>query len=155
MGGDLSEGVVPILKGTPCMSDDSMGAWMDYKYKQQIKPSNATGVPISIDVIDPNNNFFHVGETISDTNGNFALPFTPDVPGMYKVMVTFAGTKAYYPSSGTAYLNAIEPAQATAQPTQQLLQSTADTYILPGIIGIIVAIIAGFTVLALMIRKRP
>ena len=155
MGGDLSEGVVPVLKGTPCMSDDSMGAWMDYKYKQQIKPSNATGVPISIDVIDPNNNFFHVGETISDTNGNFALPFTPDVPGMYKVMVTFAGTKAYYPSSGTAYLNAIEPAQATAQPTQQLLQSTADTYILPGIIGIIVAIIAGFTVLALMIRKRP
>jgi hypothetical protein len=111
-------------------------------------------VPISIDIIDPNNNFFHAGDTVSDTSGNFALPYTPDVSGKYQILVSFAGTKAYYPCSTTAYLEAVEPAQATAQPTQQA-QSLADTYILPGIIGIIVAIIAGFTVIALMIRKRP
>ncbi len=152
---ETSNDVVPVLKGTPCIGDDSMGAWMDYMYKQQIKPSNATGVPISIDVIDPNNNFFHVGDTVSDIYGNFALPYTPDVPGLYKVLVTFAGSKAYYPSYSTAYLNAIEPAQVTAQPTAEPVQSIADTYFIPAIIGVIVAIVAVGAVLALLMRKRP
>jgi len=155
MNSDISNDVVPVLKGTPCISDASQGAWMDYMYKQQGRPANTTGVPISIDVIDPNNNFFHVGDTVSDTNGNFAIPYTPDIPGSYKVLVTFAGTNSYYPSYGSAYLNAIEPAQVTAQPTAQPIQSMADLYLLPGIIGVIVAVLAVGAVIILMLRKRP
>lgn len=154
-GTSTSDDVQYILKDTPCISDADQAAWMEYKYMQQGRPANATGVPISIDVIDPNNNFFHVGDTVSDSNGNFAIPYTPDVSGSYKVLVTFAGTNSYYPSYGSAYMNAVEPAQVTAQPTAQPIQSMADLYLLPGIIGVVVAVLAVGAVIILMLRKRP
>ena len=59
--------------GTPAISDASMSQWMEYLYQQQAKPMNATGVPVSIDAIDPNGNQIHLGDTHSDINGQFAF----------------------------------------------------------------------------------
>ena len=49
------------LKGTPAISDASMSAWMEYKFMQQAKPTNATGVPVTLTAIDPNGNYIPIG----------------------------------------------------------------------------------------------
>ena len=154
-GTSTSSAVEYLLKGTPAISDESMSAWMDYKYKQQIRPADATDVPITLDVIDPNGNFFNIGTTTSDSNGNYALPYTPDVPGTYKILATFAGSKAYGPSYATTYLDAVAAPSATAQPTATPT-SVADMYFVPAIAGIIIAIIMVGVILAiLLLRKHP
>jgi hypothetical protein len=47
--------------GVPAVSDASMSQWMEYVYMQKLKPSNVTGVPVSIDAVDSNNNVRHIG----------------------------------------------------------------------------------------------
>jgi hypothetical protein len=142
------------LKGTPAISDDSMEAWMEYLYEQQAKPTNATGVSVSLDVNDPNGNVFHIGDATTDMNGNYGFKYTPTVPGNYQIIATFAGSKAYGPSSSTTYLS-IGEATPTASAYPQIELPPTEMYIVGGVIAIIIAIaIVGF-VLALMIRKRP
>ena len=45
--------------GVPAVSDASMSAWMEYIYMKQAKPTNATGVPVIISVVDPNGNIYN------------------------------------------------------------------------------------------------
>ncbi len=54
---------IGYANGVPSVSDASQEALMEYIYLQQPKPSNATGVPVRIDVIDPNGNFVNIGTT--------------------------------------------------------------------------------------------
>ena len=141
-------------KGTPAISDDSMGAWMEYLYQQQPKPTNATGVPVSIDVLDSNGNYRNIGTATSDASGMFGFAWIPDIPGQYTVIATFAGSQSYYGSSAETifYANPATTAAPTAAPTQ----SVADTYFVPAIAGLFVLIIIVGVVLAvLMLRKRP
>ena len=84
--------------GVPAVSDESQSQWMLYVYKQFERPSNATGVPVIVDVIDANGNYRNIGTTTSDANGVFSLDWKPDIPGKYTVYVTFAGSKAYWGS---------------------------------------------------------
>ena len=143
--------------GVPAVSDESQTDWMKYVYMQFAKPTNATGVAVSIDAVDPNNNLIHLGDTTSDSSGFFSLRWMPpaDIIGKYTVMATFAGSKSYWPSSAeTAFSvdEAAAPAEQTAQPTQP---SLADTYFLPMSIAIIVAVIVVGVLLALLLlRKR-
>jgi hypothetical protein len=92
------------LKGTPAISDASMGDWMAYMFKQQGKPTSATGVPVSLDTIDPNHNYIHIGTVTSDVNGNFGLAYKPQVPGTYQIIATFAGSNSYGPSTASTYI---------------------------------------------------
>jgi hypothetical protein len=140
--------------GTPAISDDSMSAWMTYLYEQQTKPTNATGVPVTISVIDSNGNNRAIGTTFSDINGMYSLTWLPDIPGNFTVTASFQGTNSYYPSSAETSFHVSEPAATpTPQPIQQA--SMADLYLVPGIIGIIVAIIVVGAVIILALRKRP
>ena len=69
-------------------------------------------------------------------------------------MASFAGSGSYYGSSAeTAVYVGEAHATATPQPTQA--PSMADQYLLPGIIGIIVAIIVVGAVIILVLKKRP
>jgi hypothetical protein len=131
-----------------------MTAFMEYVYMQQEKPTDTKGVPISLDVIDDNGNYRHIGDATSDASGKFALTWTPDIEGDYTVIATFCGSESYYGSSDEAFFTAAVP-QAT--PTQQQTQTTStDPMITAGIIGILVAIVVVGIVLALLItRKRP
>jgi uncharacterized membrane protein YkgB len=142
------------LDGTPAVSDDSMEGWMEYLYMNQAKPTNTTGVPVSIDAIDPNSNFVHVGDTTSDMYGNYGLSYTPEVPGTYQIIATFAGSKAYGASSSSTYLTVGTEPTSTPAPTAQP-QSIADMYFVPAIVGIIVTIVLVGVVIVLMLRKRP
>jgi hypothetical protein len=143
------------LKGTPAISDADQEGWMEYLFHQASKPTNATGVPVSLDTIDPNGNFVHIGDATSDTSGNYGFKFTPEVPGTYQIIASFAGSKSYGPSSDTTYLSVDEPAASTPTATSPTA-SVADTYFVPAIAGLFVLIIVVAIVLALlMLRKRP
>ncbi len=139
--------------GLPCVSDASMNRWMEYVYMQQPKPTNTTGVPITISVIDANGNYRTIGSTVSDAMGTYAFNWTPDIAGAYTVYATFAGTEAYYPSSAATAFYAAEPA-ATQTPAPTVT-SMADQYFIPAIAGLFVAIIICIAMVALVLMKKP
>ncbi len=143
------------VNGVAAVSEASQEAWMEYLYEQQAIPTNATGVPVSIDAIDPNGNYIHIGNVTSDIHGNYGCEFTPQVPGTYQIIATFAGSNSYGPSSDSTYMAAGPAPQTTAAPTATPT-SVADVYFVPAIAGLFVLIIVVAIVLALlMLRKHP
>jgi hypothetical protein len=85
-------------KGVPAVADESMNEWMLHVYKQFEIPNGVEikGVSIDLWAVDPNGNDFHIGETVSDTQGNFAIEFTPEIPGVFDVYAFFLGSESYY-----------------------------------------------------------
>jgi hypothetical protein len=140
--------------GVPAVSDDSQTAWMEYVYMQQPCPTNATGVPVSINVLDSNGNYRQIGSTTSDASGMFTFTWTPDISGEYSVTAIFAGSEAYYSSSAETSFFASEAPTATPAPTQAP-QSMADQYFVPAIAGLFVAIVVVGLLIILVLRKRP
>lgn len=140
--------------GVPAVADESMSAWMEYIYMQKPRPTNATGVSVTISVVDANGNYREIGTAVSDADGFYCLNWKPDIEGKYIVYASFAGSESYWPSHAvTAF--AVDPSAATPIPAQTIAQLTAaDTYLLPGIIAIIITIIAVGAVLALLVTKR-
>ena len=154
---DQSPGMTALgipAAGTPAVSDDSMTQWMEYLYMQYPKPTNATGVEVTLSYIDPNNNSYVMGTTTSDSSGHYSYMFTPDVPGLYTVFATFAGSKSYYTSSAEAsftYVPAPTP-EPTATPISGLVSSSS---FLEGIAFVVIVIIVVGAVLAVLtLRKR-
>ena len=143
------------LKGTPAIGDSSMDAWMEYKYHQQALPSNAIGVPISLDTVDPNGNFVHIGNVTSDITGAYGHNWTPEIPGTYQIIATFAGSASYGPSSAKTYMGVVEgqatPAPTAAPLTMDAVNTAVMTYTLVAAIAIIIAIAIATL---LMLRKR-
>ena len=139
--------------GTPAISDDSMSAWMEYLYQQKLKPTNATGVEVTIAVIDSNGNYRTIGTTTSNTDGFYSFNWTPDITGQYTVYATFEGSESYYASHAVTSF-AVDQAVATPAPTATP-QSAADLYFIPAIIGVIIAIVVVGAVLALLVTKKP
>jgi len=141
--------------GVPAMSDGSMSTWMEYVIMQKPLPADVTGVTVTIDAIDPNNNFVHLGTATSDSSGTFGLAWeTPDVPGTYKIIATFPGSESYYLSFAETYAYVAEAPAPTPEPTPAP-QSIADMYFIPAVVGIIVAIIIiGAVIILLLLRKR-
>jgi len=140
--------------GVPVVSDESQAAWMEYVYMQQPCPTNATGVPVSINVLDSNGNYRQIGSTTSDASGMFSFTWTPDISGEYSVTAIFAGSNSYYPSSASTSFHASEAPTATPAPTQAP-QSMADQYFVPAITGLFVAIVVVGLLIILVLRKRP
>jgi hypothetical protein len=97
--------------------------------------------------------FFEVGTTTTNIDGTYGLTFTPQVPGEYLIIATFAGSDSYYSSYATTYISVSEAPATTPAPTAPPA-SLADLYFLPATIGIIIAIAVVGAILALMLRKR-
>jgi hypothetical protein len=145
----------PAQPGTAAVSDDSMSGWMAYLHLQRQMPTNTTGVPVSIDVIDANGNYRNIGNVVTDASGTFSLMWQPDIAGKYSVIAAFAGTESYGSSwAQTAF--AVDPAPPTPSPIAEPVLSTADMYFVPAIAGLFVLVIIVAIVLAmLMLKKRP
>jgi hypothetical protein len=141
------------LKGTPAIADENMAAWMEYLFQQRPIPTNATGVEVILETLDPNGNFYEIGKTTSDTSGNYGYAFTPEVPGTYHIFATFNGSASYGGSHATTYLTVDEAPETTPEATPPP-PSMADIYFMPLSIGMIIAIIAVGLVLVLLLRKR-
>jgi hypothetical protein len=143
-----------FANGLPCVSEASQQAWMEYVYMQQPRPTNATGVPVQLFVLDANGNYRSIGSTTSDDSGMFTYTWTPDIPGDYKVYASFEGSESYYAASAETSFHATE-VTTTPAPTTVVTQSTADLYFVPAVIAIIIVIVIGFAVTIVMLRKRP
>jgi outer membrane protein assembly factor BamB len=142
-------------KGTPAISDAWMTPWMEYLYMDQPYPTNAVGVPVSIDAVDPNGNYIHIGNATSDISGTYSYQWTPpDIPGKYTIVASFSADNSYYGSSGETA--AVVSAATTAVSPTPTPTSVADMYFVPAIAGLFVLIAIVAIVLALlMLRKRP
>jgi len=141
--------------GVPVASDASMTDWMEHIYQQRPIPTNFVGVPVSIDAIDPNGNYIHIGDATTDANGIFHYTWTtPNIPGDYAVTANFAGTNGYWPSNAETNMN-VQGAQATASPYPEISLPPTEMYIGAAAVAIIVAIAIGFAITILTLRKRP
>jgi hypothetical protein len=127
---------------------------MDYVYQQQPMPTNATGVPVTISVVDSNGNYRTIGTATSNVYGTYSLTWTPDIPGNYTVIASFAGSGSYYGSSATTAFYA-SAAPATPSPYPVTVLPPTEMYIGVAAVAIIVVIIIGFALLFLTLRKRP
>jgi len=138
--------------GTAAVSDATMEDWMEYLHMQQPYPASGTGVKVSLDALDPNNNFVHIGDATSDLSGKYSFLWTPDIEGKYTVVASFYSTDAYYGSTAETSLG-VTPAAATPTPPPAAPLPPDYTMTLVGIgIALIIAI-AVATVL--LMRKRP
>ncbi|XES76774.1 MAG: PQQ-binding-like beta-propeller repeat protein [Candidatus Bathyarchaeia archaeon] len=111
----------PASKDTPAVADECMSAWMEYLHMQKTKPTDVMGVQVHIILTDPNGNTEDLGTVTSDDLGNYAISWTPPVPGLYKVRATFEGSNSYYSSeAGTAFtvseVSAVAPIVLPTEP---------------------------------------
>jgi hypothetical protein len=146
----------PAQPGTPAVSDASMGDWMAYLHQQAPYPTNVTGVPISIDAIDPNGNPVHIATVTSNSQGTFGYTWTPTTPGQYTITATFAGDDSYGYSSAGTYATVVAPTTTpipttTSQPSNLATTTDLAAYI----IGVGIAIIIAIAIAVLILRKKP
>jgi outer membrane protein assembly factor BamB len=140
----------------PAMSDASNGAWMEYLYMQQPKPTNAVGVSVHLTAIDPNGNFQDIGTAKSDLLGNYVVKWTPPVSGLYTVTASFEGSNSYYGSeAGTSFVVSETPAASIVLPSPSVApQPTSGipttTYIVIAAAVVTIAVLAA----ALVLRRR-
>jgi hypothetical protein len=139
----------PAAKGTPAIADESMSTWMEYLYMQQAMPTNAKGVEVTLDTLDPNGNFVHIGTVTSDASGMFKKAFVPEVPGEYTIIATFAGSKSYYSSYAETAISVDPAPPATAPP--EYPQPIDPTWT---IIGVGIAIILVVIIVAILLLRK-
>ena len=143
-------------QGTPAISDAWMTPWMEYLYMDQPYPTNATGVPVSIDAVDPNGNYVHIGNATSDISWHVQLHMDTSEHSRQIHYYRYFQRRQFLLwfirrncSSRRISLQLLSHQQPT--PT-----SVADMYFVPAIAGLFVLIIIVAIVLALlMLRKRP
>jgi outer membrane protein assembly factor BamB len=140
--------------GVPAVSDDSMNEWMKYVYAQFPRPTDITGVKVTLSVLDANDNYREIGTTTADSDGFYSLHWTPDIEGKYTVYASFDGSKSYYPSHATTAF-AVDPA-----PPPDTSTNTGNVVELPPIeayfIGATVVIILAIAIVGfLLLSKRP
>jgi hypothetical protein len=140
--------------GVPAVSDASQREWMEYVYMQKPRPTNATGVPVTVSVVDVNGNYRQIGNTISDEDGRFSLPWTPDIAGQYVVYASFAGSESYWPSHAENSF-VVQEAQVTPTPQSQIALPSTEMYFAISTAAIIMAIAIVGAILVLILRKRP
>jgi len=137
--------------GVPAIADEHMSDWMLYVYKQFPRPATATGVEVTLDTVDPNGNWIHIGTVTSDSSGMFKKMWTPEVPGEYTVIATFAGSKSYWPSYAETAIGVEEAPPAAPTPTPAAPLPPYEMYT----IGTGIAIIIAVAIVGLLLRKRP
>jgi hypothetical protein len=130
-----------------------MSAWMNHLYAQQSIPAYVTGVPVSIDAIDPNGNPVHIGDTATDVSGTFGFTWHPTMSGDYKISATFMGSNSYGSSFAQTYSTVVDAPTATATTTQapqSSQQQSMELYFAISTIAIILAIV----VVGLILLKK-
>ena len=145
--------------GTPCVSKDSMSTQMEYLHLSQphggiFNNQTITGVPVSLDTIDPNGNPIHIADvTTEGYSGTFGFTWYPEIEGQYTITATFMGDDSYSSSYATTYATAAKGPVATPTPTPPALaaQTPFEVYFAISTIAIILAIVI---VGLLLLRKR-
>lgn len=152
----------PAQPGTACVSKTSMTTQMEYIHMQQpiaglYGNETITGVPVSIDAVDPNGNNVHLADLISDGySGTFSYTWTPTMAGDYKITATFMGDESYGSSFATTYATVVEAPAASPTPTTSAINFDAVTNtIVMTVAAAAIAIIIAIVIAMLLLRKRP
>jgi hypothetical protein len=160
----LLEGTVldqsPAQPDTPCVSKDSMALQMEYLHMQTPidgiwHNQTITGVPVSLDTVDPNGNAVHIADITTDGySGTFGYAWKPEISGQYTVTATFLGDDSYGSSFATTYANVGEaPAPtATIVPLEKATDYTMT--IVASAIAVIIAVAIVGAILMASVRKR-
>jgi hypothetical protein len=159
--GDLGTYTNPVARtdfptNVPCVSDESMQTYMDYLYMQIPIPTgySVTGVPVQLYATDQNGNTISIGTTTSDLNG-FRFSWTPPSNSLWTIQAVFPGTDAYsssYAGTSAAYnvVSASATPTTTLAPSNAATSSELITYVIAGVIAIIIAI----AVLGVLILRK-
>ncbi len=130
-------------KGVPAVADENMSDWMRYVYKQfPLDPmAKINGVWVAFEAIDPEGKYVNIGGTITDgRTGTFSIPWKPDKPGLWTILLTFPGSKSYYSSYAMTTVLVEGPApsaiQASIQATQPLITALLVLVVIAIIVGI-------------------
>jgi hypothetical protein len=140
----------PGAKDTPAIADEDMSPWMEYLYMQKPLPKDVKGVNVTLDTVDPNGNSYEIGRTTSDASGLFSYMWTPEVPGKYTVIATFAGSESYYSSYAETAIGVSEAPPATAAPEYPQPIDPTWTIVGMGVVLLIAIVIIGI----LLLRKK-
>ena len=108
----------PAQPGTPCVSTDSVAAWMEHVHLQRDLPANLTGVPVTLCAIASDGSVIDIGTTTTNGYyGTFSHAWTPPDEGTYEIIASFAGD-ASYGSSAAATAVTVGPAPSPAGPIE-------------------------------------
>ncbi|MEM3875327.1 MAG: PQQ-binding-like beta-propeller repeat protein [Candidatus Bathyarchaeia archaeon] len=137
-------------KGVPAVADENMTYWMRYVYKQfPLDPwAKIDGVWVAFEAIDPEGNYVPIGGTITDgRTGTFSIPWKPDKPGLWTLLLTFPGSKSYYPSyARITVLVEGTPPEAAVQTAIQTMQPLIIVLLVLVIIAIIISVYNIYTI---------
>jgi len=154
----------PQQPGTALISDATMATWMDYLNMQMpiggiYSNVTVTGVPITINAVDPTGKLVNIGTATSNIAGTYHFTWTPTTAGTWQISAVFAGSNSYgWSSAETAavVVNAPTPTVTptpTASPASQFATTTdLATWI---IVAIVVIVIAIAIVGVMLLRKHP
>jgi hypothetical protein len=141
-------------QGVPAVSEQSMSNWMLYVYKQFNRPTDTVGVPVTLTVYDSNGQVYSTATVTSDIYGQFDYQFAAKDAGAYTVKASFAGSNSYYGSFAVSspFTVAEAPEPIPEPPAEPV--SNVDTYFMPSIVGIIVALIVVAAILVLLLLRK-
>ncbi len=150
-GTKQSEQSLRFPNGVAAVSDESQSAWMEYVYMQKPRPTNVTGVTVTLSVVDSNGNYRTIGATTADADGFYSYNWMPDIDGQYTVYATFEGSESYWPSHAVTAFNVDAAPAPSATTTTSVNQSPMELYFVGSTVAIIIAIaIVGL----MMLRKK-
>jgi hypothetical protein len=153
-GAKQPEQAARFPNGLAAVSETSMSKWMEYVYMQKARPMDATGVEVTLSVLDANNNYREIGKTTSSTDGFYSLEWTPDVPGKYSVYASFAGSEGYWPSHAEAAF-VVDPAPEAPPVVEPQPLPPTEMYVTGAAIAIIIAVAVVGVILAMLLKRRP
>ncbi|MGD6809613.1 MAG: PQQ-binding-like beta-propeller repeat protein [Candidatus Bathyarchaeia archaeon] len=147
----------PAQPYTPCVSKESMDLQMEYLHVQMPIDGiwgNRTmvGIPVSLDAVDPNGNYIHIGDVTTDGySGEFGFTWEPKATGQYTITATFLGDESYGSSFATTFAIVSDTPVETPAPTLSITMPPFELYTAASAIAIILAI----AIAVLLLRKRP
>ena len=144
-------------EGTPCVSKDSMSAWMEYLHMQQECPAEVTGVPVMLTAMKDDGTVIDLGtKWTNGFYGIFDCEWTPEEEGQYTIIATFLGDDSYGSSSAATGI-LVGPAAAAAGPIEPEPTEPTEAPFITTELAIIIAvvIIAVIGIVAFwVLRKR-
>jgi len=151
-GTQQAEQAYRFPNGVPAVSDESQSEWMEYVYMQKPRPTNVTGVTVTLSVMDANGNQRDIGTTTANADGFYSFNWMPDIDGQFAVTASFAGSESYWPSHASTAFN-VDPAPAPTQTSDTAINlPPTEMYFAASTIAIILAVaIVGL----LLFKKKP
>jgi hypothetical protein len=145
----------PGQRGTPCVSKEEMGPWMEYLHSGMPDPgAGKTGVPVTVYAESmTDGTTYEVGTvTTNGDYGTFSMKWTPPKEDVYMITGVFFGDDSYWDGYGTAILAV--GAQSSASSSTSSTTTGSATTSSATTVTMIVAIVAAFVVGVVVNEKR-